>query len=132
MHYFNVPHSTISHIMMVPCSMKFNGAETMYLLNFTEKSVPCNVSTGIFICLCKWAVFHCPGPTELLPELRNRAVFLLYLKHATLQDASCSSHKAAACNISFPHKKPQGRPMVSWATDVVTRLFCARRSLFPH
>jgi hypothetical protein len=45
----------------------------------------------VFSCLCKRAVSHCPGPTELLPELRSRAIFLLHLKYVTLQDASCSS-----------------------------------------
>lgn len=84
---FNVPYSTISHIMMVSCSMNFNGAEIMHLLNFAEEYVPCNVSTGFFIWLCKWAVSHCPGPAVLLPELRSRAISWLHLKHVALQDA---------------------------------------------
>ena len=54
-------------------------------------------------------------------EVRYTAGCLLFL-----------SHKIAACNITSPQKKPQGCPKVSWATDVYTSLFCARRSLFPH
>lgn len=101
MRCFNVPHSTISHIMMVLCSMNFNGAEIMYLLHFVGKYVPCNVSTVIFICLRKWVVSHCPGPAVLLPELRNRAISWLHLKHVALQDVFWSSLRRSPLAI-FP------------------------------
>lgn len=106
----------------------------MYLLNFTYKYLSSNISTSIFINLCKRVVTHCLGYGVLLPELKKGTKSRLDLKHFFSGRITTAPYQGGHSLESFLHskKKPTGGSRISHGTEAVTRLFSARGRTFPH
>lgn len=136
MHYFNVHFNSVSYSHGGTKLHKFQWSRNSVFIELYLKYFSCNVSTDIFIYLCKQAVIHCPGYAILLPELRKGTKSRLDLKHFSQQDTLCSLPRRSQLEIFPPLKKKKkqslrGRPRIPCGTEAVTRLFSARRRTFP-
>lgn len=134
MHYFNVHFNVLSYSHGGTKLPKFQQSRNSVFIELYLKYFSNNVSTDIFIYLCKQAVIHCPGYAILLPELRKGTQSKLDLKHFSQRIPSAlyqEGHSLKSFLHSRKEKKPEGRPRIPCGTEAVTRLFSARRRTFP-
>lgn len=103
----------------------------MYLLNFTYKYLSSNISTSIFINLCKRVVTHCLGYGVLLPELKKGTKSRLDLKHFFRQDNHCSLPRRSQLGVFPPlKKKAYGRVQdLPWHRGCHQVILCQRENI---